>query len=189
MPQAERHTAAARPARAAVFIFRCQIRFAVPTDAGDRFRHEIEVIGVHARRAFADEIAAQEHILLAELVGIDAQLACDAVHGALDAPSGLYLPGCARMSRGNFVGVNTTAFDAQMRNTIAAPSGNNRVVRGGSAAGRICAGIDDEIDIQRGDRPVRFDTELGFEYLGVARVLPEAVSCGRHQTHRTTQSA
>ena len=179
-----------RPGRAAVWIrgWR-QIRSAIPADAGDRLCHQVEIIGIHARRALTDKVATQKDILFSKLVRIDAHLTRDTVHGALNAPSRLYLARRPSMAGGNFVGINAATLDAQVRNAVAAPRGNHRIVRGGGAAGRVSAGIDDEIHVERRECSIPFDTDLGLEYFGVARVLPKAVFRRRHQPHGSADSS
>ncbi len=88
------------------------------------------------------------------------------------------------MPRGNFVGVEAAPLDAQVRDTITAPGGNNRVVRRRRPARCISAGVDNKIDVQRRDRSIGLDTDLGLEYFRMARVLPKAVFRGGHQPHR-----
>ena len=62
-------------------------------------------------------------------------------------------------------------------------------MRRGGAAGGISTGVDDQIDVERGDRAIGFDPDLGFEYFGVARVLPKAISAdGSKRTGRSRRA-
>src|SRR5437763_1860010 len=57
------------------------------------------------------------------------------------------------------------------------------------AAGRVGAGIDEEIDALGCQRAVGFDAEFRLVLHGVARVLPEALRRGGHEFHRAAYLA
>src|SRR5262249_4530206 len=110
----------------------------------------------------------------------DAHLPRDAVHRALDSPCGLDLPRGPRVTRRHFIGIDATTLNPQVRNAIATPRGNNRVVRGGRPAGDVGSGVDDQVHIERRQSPVAFYTNLGLEHFSMARILPKAMLLRRN---------
>src|SRR5262249_62209138 len=113
-------------------------------------------------------------------VGIDAHLPGDAVDRALDPPCRLDLTRGARMTCRHFIGIDAATLNPQVRNAIATPRGDDRVVRGGRPTGDVGSGVDDQVHIERRQSPVAFYTNLGLEHFSMARILPKAMLLRRN---------
>src|SRR5262249_10252754 len=80
-------------------------------------------------------------------------------------------------------------LNAELRNAIATPRGDDRVVRRGRPAGDVSPGVDDQVHIERRQSPVAFYTNLGLEHFSMARILPKAMLLRRNQSHGASSFA
>src|SRR5262249_58205104 len=92
----------------------------------------------------------------------------------------LVLPGARMVTRRHFVGIDAASLNPQVRNAIATPRGDDRVVRRGRPAGDVGPGVDDQAHIERRQGSIGFDANLGFKHFSMARVLPEAMLLRRN---------
>ena len=146
---------------------------------------QLQKIRVHVRRAFGDKLPPDQNVLPAKCHGIDAELARHAVHHAFHRPRGLNLSRGARVSRRNFVGVGAPSMHLQVRNSIATPSRNDRVMGGRRRAGGIGPGVHDQLDLQSRDGAVELHADLRLEEHRVTGILQETFLRGRNQLDRS----